>query len=115
MSVPANVNTAPAENRAYRTLKQANVAGKRVICRVDLNVPTEHGRISDRTRIERIAPTVRYLSEQGAKIILISHFGRPKDTFERDYSLAPLTDALQEALPGITVKFAVDCLSLIHI
>lgn len=115
MSVPANANTAPAADgaaakRAYRTLKQADIAGKRVICRVDLNVPTEHGRISDRTRITRIVPTVRYLAGQGAKIILISHFGRPKDTFDRDYSLAPLTDALQEALPGITVKFAVDCI-----
>ncbi|MBX9739868.1 MAG: phosphoglycerate kinase, partial [Beijerinckiaceae bacterium] len=64
---------------SFRTLDQADVASKRVLLRVDLNLPMENGRISDATRIERIVPTIKELSGKGARIILLAHFGRPKN------------------------------------
>ena len=63
---------------AFRTLDQADVRGKRVLVRVDLNVPMESGRVTDATRIERILPTLREIAEKGGKSILLAHFGRPK-------------------------------------
>ena len=64
---------------AFRTLDDAgSLKGKRVLMRVDLNVPMESGRVTDATRIERVAPTIREVAEQGAKVILLAHFGRPK-------------------------------------
>ena len=63
---------------AFRTLDDAgSLKGKRVLMRVDLNVPMESGRVTDATRIERVAPTIREVAEQGAKVILLAHFGRP--------------------------------------
>src|SRR5438093_11668148 len=62
----------------FRTLDQADVANKRVLLRVDLNVPMEGGRVSDATRIERIVPTITELTNKHAKVILLSHLGRPK-------------------------------------
>src|SRR5262249_2834064 len=61
-----------------RTLDEADVRGKRVLVRVDLNVPVENGKVADTTRIERVAPTIREIADKGGKVILLSHFGRPK-------------------------------------
>lgn len=83
--------------------------GKRVLVRVDLNVPMSDGLVSDNTRIEAIKPTVDDLLERGAKVILISHFGRPGGKFNPDMSLKHLIPALEEAL-GQAVNFAGDVL-----
>ena len=61
-----------------RTLDDVDVRGKRVLLRIDLNVPMENGRVTDLTRIERVVPSIRELSGKGAKVIVLSHFGRPK-------------------------------------
>ena len=65
-------------SKPFRTLDDADVAGKRVLLRVDLNVPTENGRVTDTTRIERVAPTIEEIADKGGKVILLAHFGRPK-------------------------------------
>src|SRR6516165_96022 len=62
----------------FHTLDEADVSGKRVLLRVDLNVPVENGKVADMTRIERVAPTIREIADKGGKVILLSHFGRPK-------------------------------------
>jgi phosphoglycerate kinase len=92
-----------------RTLKDINVKSKVVICRVDLNVPMKHGRVEDATRVVRIIPTIKELIDKKAKVVVVSHFGRPEGQFVRDMSLAPLADALSAALGGVEVKFALDC------
>ena len=74
---------------AFRTLDHADVKGKRVLMRVDLNVPIENGVVSDATRIERMAPSITELAGKGAKVILLSHFGRPKGRNAAD-SLKPV-------------------------
>jgi 3-phosphoglycerate kinase len=61
----------------FHTLDEADVRGKRVLVRVDLNVPVENGKVADTTRIERVAPTIREIADKGGKVILLSHFGRP--------------------------------------
>jgi phosphoglycerate kinase len=93
---------------AFKTLDQADVGNKRVLVRVDLNVPMEAGRVTDMTRIERVLPTIRELSDKGAKVILLSHFGRPKGV-DKSQSLEPLVNVLAEAL-GKMVLFAPDCI-----
>jgi phosphoglycerate kinase len=96
-----------------KTLKDFDVKGKRVLVRVDLNVPRVHGKIVDTARVERIIPTVKYLIGKQAKVILISHFGRPKGKFNLEMSLAPIVDCLNEFLPEkVKAKFAVDCIGL---
>ena len=62
----------------FRTLDDADVKGKRVLLRVDLNVPMKDGKVTDATRIERMAPTITEIADKGGKVILLSHFGRPK-------------------------------------
>src|SRR6478735_5632414 len=96
------------EMKAFRTLDQADVKGKRVLVRVDLNVPMENGRISDATRIERILPNLREISDKGGKVILLAHFGRPKGRDLKD-SLEPVAAALAQHL-GKPVAFASDCI-----
>jgi phosphoglycerate kinase len=95
-----------------RDLRKAELEGKTVIVRVDLNVPLVHGKVVDTERIERVLPTLRYLVERKAKVILIAHFGRPEGKFNLDMSLAPIVDRLQEFLVEIKVKFAVDCVGI---
>ena len=92
-----------------RTLDGLDVAGKRVLVRADLNVPVRDGRITDLTRIERLSPTIRELSEKGARVIVCSHFDRPKGKRVPEMSLAPMAAALAEVL-GRPVVFADDCI-----
>ncbi|VVT06396.1 phosphoglycerate kinase [Rhizobium sp. EC-SD404] len=94
---------------AFRTLDDlTDVSGKRVLVRVDLNVPMEDGYVSDMTRIERVLPTIEELSGKGAKVILLAHFGRPKGKRVEDMSLASVAHALEELLDH-DVVFAPDC------
>ncbi len=95
---------------SFKTIDDINVSGKRVLVRTDLNVPMQGGAISDTTRIERTAPTLRELSEKGAIVVVLSHFGRPKGQVVTDMSLAPIAQALGEALGDINVTFAADCI-----
>ena len=92
---------------AVRTLDEADVRGKRVLLRVDLNVPLEDGRVGDVTRIERVAPTIREIADKGGKVILLSHFGRPKGPDPKQ-SLKPVAAAVSQVL-GRPVAFAADC------
>ncbi|RVB97507.1 phosphoglycerate kinase, partial [Mesorhizobium sp. M7A.F.Ca.CA.002.15.2.1] len=94
---------------AFKTLDDiGNISGKRVLVRVDLNVPVTEGKVTDATRIERIAPTIAELSAKGAKVILLAHFGRPKDGPSPEFSLEPIAKATAEVL-GRPVGFASDC------
>ncbi|MBN9249376.1 MAG: phosphoglycerate kinase [Mesorhizobium sp.] len=94
----------------FKTLDDmGTVAGKRVLVRVDLNVPMADGKVTDATRIERIAPTIEELSKKGAKVILLAHFGRPKDGPSPDLSLEPIAKATAKVL-GRPVGFAADCI-----
>jgi phosphoglycerate kinase len=93
--------------RTFRTLDDVDVKGKRVLLRVDLNVPMENGRVTDVTRLERVAPTITDISRKGGKVILLSHFGRPKGRDPKD-SLRPVAAALAEVI-GMPVAFADDC------
>ncbi len=92
---------------AHRTLDGVDVTGKRVLVRADLNVPVRDGRITDLTRIERLSPTIRELAEGGAKVIVFSHFDRPKGRRVASMSLAPMAVALAEVL-GKPVRFVED-------
>lgn len=95
---------------AFKTLDDiGDVSGKRVLVRVDLNVPMKDGKVSDITRIERVAPTLIELSDRGAKVILLAHFGRPKNGPEPALSLAPIATAT-EAVLDRRVHFAADCI-----
>jgi len=93
-----------------KTVKDVDLSGKRVLVRVDFNVPfDEKGNISDDTRIVGALPTIKYLIEQGAKIILVSHRGRPKGEKKTEFTLAPVAPALAERL-GKEVTFVEDCI-----
>lgn len=81
-----------------QTIQDIEVKGKRVFCRVDFNVPLEHGRITDDTRIKAAVPTIRYLVERGAKVILASHLGRPKGEVVEELRLTPVAERLSEIL-----------------
>src|SRR6185437_10155686 len=94
----------------FRTLDAIDVKGKRVLLRADLNVPMEGGRVTDATRIERVAPTIAELARQGARVVVMSHFGRPKGQPDPAFSLRPLIALLSEALGGCAVAFAEDCI-----
>lgn len=94
---------------AFKTLDDlTDIAGKRVLVRVDLNVPVADGKVSDATRIERVAPTIKELSAKGAKVILLAHFGRPKGEPVADQSLSLIAPAVEEVLDQ-KVAFASDC------
>src|SRR5215212_4923837 len=91
----------------FHTLDQADVKGKRVLLRVDLNVPTENGHVTDATRIERIAPTITEIADKGGKVILLAHFGRPKGRDPKE-SLKPVAAEVARILKR-HVGFADDC------
>jgi len=92
-----------------KTVKDIDVKGKKVLVRCDFNVPLdkETGAITDETRIQAALPTIKYLLENGAAVILCSHLGRPKGEFNKKYSLAPVAKRLSELL-GFEVKLAED-------
>ena len=91
------------------TLESLEVSGKTVLVRLDLNVPMKAGRVLDDTRIRRIIPTLQHLVERDAKVVILSHLGRPDGKYDPSASLAPLVDALSESLWDRPVKFAPDC------
>jgi phosphoglycerate kinase len=93
---------------SFRTLDHVDLAGKRVLLRVDLNVPVENGTVSDATRIERMAPTIREIADKGGKVILLSHFGRPKGPNPGE-SLKPVAAEVARVLKR-PVGFAPDCI-----
>ncbi|MBL8630322.1 MAG: phosphoglycerate kinase [Rhodospirillaceae bacterium] len=92
----------------FKTLDHADVAGKRVLVRADLNVPMQNGQVSDATRLERLVPTIKDLAAKGAKVVVISHFDRPKGKRVPEMSLKPVAQALAKIL-GKDVTFADDC------
>ncbi|MBY0320437.1 MAG: phosphoglycerate kinase [Reyranella sp.] len=92
----------------FKTIDSIDVSGKRVLVRVDLNVPMKNGKVTDATRIERAAPTLAELAAKGAKVIVLSHFGRPDGKRVPEMSLKPLVEPLSQAL-GKPVAFAEDC------
>jgi len=93
---------------AFRTLDHVDVKGKRVLMRVDLNVPVENGVVSDSTRIERVAPAITEIADKGGKVILLSHFGRPKGRDSKQ-SLKPVAAEVSRIIKR-PVKFADDCI-----
>ncbi len=93
----------------YSNLDALDANGKIVLVRVDLNVPMKDGEVSDFTRIQRVAPTIRELSKQGAKVVLLSHFGRPKGQVVKDMSLQAVATAMSQNL-SLEVGFATDCI-----
>jgi len=95
----------------FRTLDSLDAKDKRVLLRADLNVPVRDGKIADMTRIERLSPTIRELSEKGAKVIVCSHFDRPKGKRVPEMSLAPMAAALGQVL-GRRVRFVEDCIGV---
>lgn len=94
---------------AFSTLDDLDPAGKRVLLRADLNVPMTDGKVTDRTRLERLVPTIIELADKGARVLVTSHFGRPKGERVPDMSLAPVARALGEVL-GREVAFVPDCI-----
>lgn len=93
---------------AFKTLDDIDVVNKRCLVRVDINVPMADGKVTDKTRIERVKPTITEISEKRGKVILLAHFGRPKGTCVPDMSLAPVANACSDVF-GKTVSFASDC------
>ena len=93
----------------FKTLDSLDAAGKRVLMRADLNVPVRDGKITDLTRIERLSPTIKELSAKGARVIVCSHFDRPKGKRVPEMSLRPMAEALSHVL-GRPVAFAEDCI-----
>lgn len=93
-----------------KTLDDMQAQGKTVLVRVDLNVPMQGGKVTDNTRIVRLKPTLEFLLKQKCKIVLLSHFDRPKGKFVPSMSLAPLVDELANTFSGTQVKFGVDCI-----
>jgi phosphoglycerate kinase len=95
---------------AFKTLDDlSNISGKRALVRVDLNVPVSDGKVTDTTRMERVAPTILELADKGAKVVLLAHFGRPKGAVAAEFSLAMIVPAF-EAVLGRKVAFASDCI-----
>jgi phosphoglycerate kinase len=93
----------------FKTLDDIDVNGKTVLLRADLNVPVKDGKVIDATRIERLAPTIEALVGKGAKVVVMSHFGRPNGKPDPAFSLRPLLAPLEKAIGGRHVAFAADC------
>jgi phosphoglycerate kinase len=94
---------------AARTLSDLEVSGKRVLVRVDFNVPIKNGAITDDTRIRASLPTITWLLDHGATVMLASHLGRPKGKPNPEFSLRPVAERLSRLLGGRPVQFAEDC------
>jgi phosphoglycerate kinase len=93
----------------FRTIDDLDVAGKRVLMRVDFNVPMKDGKVTDTTRIDRTVPSIKELTGKGAKVIILSHLGRPKGKKAPEFTQKPVADALAAQL-GMPVAFATDCI-----
>lgn len=89
------------------TVKEAKLAGKRVLIRVDFNVPVKNGVVTDSTRIKAALPTIKYILDEGASVVVMSHFGRPKGQKNPDFSMAPIKAEFEKLL-GREVKLASD-------
>src|SRR4051794_28985833 len=94
-----------------KTIADVDVNSKKVLMRVDFNVPIENGRISDDRRITQALPTIKSVIERGGRLILMSHLGRPKGGPEPKYSLKPVVERLGQLI-GKPIKFADDCIGL---
>ncbi len=94
----------------FKTLDDLAVAGKPVLVRVDVNVPLVEGRVRDATRIERCRPTIEELADRGARVVLLSHLGRPGGKPVAAMSREPVAGALARSLGGRRVGFAADCI-----
>src|SRR5579871_6164558 len=92
----------------FRTLDTADVKGKRVLVRVDLNLPMADGKVADDTRVRAVLPTIREIADRGGKVILLAHFGRPKGP-DVENSLRPVAAAVADLL-GRPVGFGEDCI-----
>ena len=92
-----------------RTIDGLDVRGKRVLVRVDFNVPIKDGIVGDTTRIERVLPTIKQLLAGSAKVIVLSHLGRPKTGTMTDTTLRPIADKMAELMPGTKVTFINNC------
>jgi len=93
-----------------RTIDSVDVAGKRVLIRADFNVPIENGVVADATRLERVLPTIRNLVARKAKVVVLSHLGRPKGVPTPDTSLKPVAAKMQELMPNTAIRFVGNCI-----
>ena len=96
-------------SRGFKSIDDLDVRGKRVLVRADLNVPVKNGRVTDSTRIDRTALTLKELLGRGARVVLLAHFGRPDGKRVPEMSLRPVLEPLSKALGGKPVAFAEDC------
>jgi phosphoglycerate kinase len=96
--------------RGFKSIDDLDVRGKRVLVRADLNVPVKNGRVTDSTRIDRTALTLKELLDRGARVVLLAHFGRPDGKRVPEMSLRPVLEPLSKALGGKPVAFAEDCI-----
>ncbi len=92
-----------------KTVRDVDLKGKRVVMRVDFNVPIKEGKVTDDTRIVKALPTIKYILDNGASLVLLSHLGRPKGEFNMDFSLRPAVERLEKLL-GKKVMMASDCI-----
>ncbi|MBB46084.1 MAG: phosphoglycerate kinase [Rhodospirillaceae bacterium] len=97
----------------YHTLDHFSASGKRVLVRVDLNVPMQGDIVTDTNRVTKTLPTLKRLSAAGAKVIILSHFGRPEGVYQSNMSLNKVLPALRDALDGYNVSFASSCIGKI--
>ncbi|HEV7464471.1 MAG TPA: phosphoglycerate kinase, partial [Methyloceanibacter sp.] len=102
---PGSATAAGLDLSRVRTIAGVDVEGKRVLVRVDFNVPIEAGGVADATRIDRVLPTIAKLARKGAKVVVLSHLGRPKGVPTPETSLQPVAAKMQELMPGTTVRF----------
>jgi phosphoglycerate kinase len=105
-----NWNGEIAVSKRFKSIDDLDVRGKRVLVRADLNVPVKNGRVTDSTRIDRTAITLRELLGRGARVVLLAHFGRPNGKRVPEMSLRPVLEPLSKALGGKPVAFAEDCI-----